>query len=77
MLDGLVLVFLLSQVGMTNTSIDLTIEPRFVNVIKKLLRCEGVQYSTAILDIQVTTLFKGSPTETSALIGDNVDNVSN
>lgn len=39
-------------VGMTNTSIDLTIEPRFVNVIKKLLRCEGVQYSTAILDIQ-------------------------
>jgi len=39
-------------VGLTNTSVDLTVEPRFVGVIKQLLQCKGIKYSTAILDIQ-------------------------
>ena len=36
--------------------VDLTVEPRFIDVIKKLLRCEGVKYTTAIIDLQVTNL---------------------
>ena len=36
--------------------VDLTVEPRFIDVIKKLLRCQGVKYTTAIIDLQVTNL---------------------
>jgi len=39
-------------VSLTKTSIDLTVAPNFVGVIKQLLRAKGVHYTTAILDIQ-------------------------
>ena len=41
------------QVGLNQTMIDITVEPKLINVIKRLLRCEGVKYSTAIIDLQV------------------------
>ena len=41
------------QVGLNKTMIDLTVEPKLINVIKRLLRCEGVKYTTAIIDLQV------------------------
>ena len=43
------------QVGLNKTMIDLTVEPKLINVIKRLLRCEGVKYTTAIIDLQVVT----------------------
>ena len=36
--------------------IDLTVEPKLVNLIKRLLRCEGVKYTTAIIDLQVVMM---------------------
>jgi len=39
-------------IGFNQTMVDLTVEPRFIDVIKKLLRCEGVKYTTAIIDLQ-------------------------
>jgi len=39
-------------VGLNKTMIDLTVEPKLINVIKRLLRCEGVKYTTAIIDLQ-------------------------
>ena len=41
-------------VGGGNTSVDLTVDPKFIGTIKQLLKCKGIKYSTAILDIQVT-----------------------
>ena len=41
------------QVGLNQTMIDITVEPKLINVIKRLLRCEGVKYTTAIIDLQV------------------------
>merc|ERR1719464_574240 len=39
-------------VGQNQTMIDLTVEPKLINLIKRLLRCEGVKYTTAIIDLQ-------------------------
>jgi len=39
-------------VGFNKTMIDLTVEPKLIRVIKRLLRCEGVKYTTAIIDLQ-------------------------
>merc|ERR1719381_297476 len=39
-------------IGFNKTMIDLTVEPKLINLVKRLLRCEGVKYTTAIIDLQ-------------------------
>jgi len=38
--------------GHGNTTIDLTIDPKYLGMVKSLLQCRGIQYSTTILDMQ-------------------------
>ena len=51
-----IITFLWYQVGLNQTMIDLTVEPKLINLIKRLLRCEGVKYTTAIIDLQVVMI---------------------